>query len=164
MTDKIKEILTGKFGVSVVIREDNPGTQAQIVVLKDKIADICDELWRNEITYFDFLSCITCIDNLKEQKFEVIYNLYSIPYNLTCVLKVEVGRNNEVDSLPAVPSVTPVYKSANWHEREIYDMFGVLFTGHPDMRRILLPADWEGFPLRKDYKQQEYYHGIKVEY
>jgi NADH-quinone oxidoreductase subunit C len=65
---------------------------------------------------------------------------------------------------PEVPSLSGIWKTADWHEREAYDFFGIQFTGHPNLTRILLPADWEGHPLRKDYVEQERYHGIKVKY
>ena len=74
------------------------------------------------------------------------------------VVKAEMGRED-----PHVPTVEHVWRVANWHERETYDMFGIVFDGHSDFCRILCPDDWEGFPLRKDYKVQEYYRGIKVE-
>jgi NADH-quinone oxidoreductase subunit C len=106
------------------------------------------------------LSCLTVVDNGPESgTIEVIYNLYSIPFNHHLTLKVAVNRE-----LPEVDSVEDIWKTANWHEREGYDMFGVTFKGHPDLRRILMPGDWEGFPLRKDYKHQEYYRDIKIEY
>ncbi|HXA01825.1 MAG TPA: NADH-quinone oxidoreductase subunit C, partial [Cytophagaceae bacterium] len=115
--------------------------------------------------YFDFLSCLTGVDNGPAiGTMEVIYHLYSIPFNHHIILKAELIRNNEGEPLPAITSVSNIWRSANWHEREIFDMYGIVFEAHPDLRRILLPADWEGYPLRKDYKHQEYYHGIKVEY
>ena len=80
------------------------------------------------------------------------------------MLKVEVARNTEEGKLPQVPSVSSIWKTADWHEREAFDLVGIEFTNHPDLRRILLPSDWEGYPLRKDYKEQEEYHGIKVKY
>jgi NADH-quinone oxidoreductase subunit C len=89
--------------------------------------------------------------------------LYSIPYEHAFVMKVIVPRGDE-HNLPAVPSLCNVWKTANWHEREAFDLYGITFTGHPDLRRILLPTDWQGYPLRKDYKEQETYHGIKVAY
>ena len=121
---------------------------------------VCKTLHENSATYFDMLSCITGTDNGPQAgTVEVAYNLYSIPFNLHVMLKVVLPRDQaEVDS------VTPVWKTADWHEREVFDMYGICFKNHPDLRRILMPADWEGYPLRKDYKHQEYYRNIKVEY
>jgi NADH-quinone oxidoreductase subunit C len=106
------------------------------------------------------LSCITGIDNGPAAgTIDLAYNLYSIPFNLQLMVKLTIPRDNG-----SVGSVSSVWRTAEWHEREIYDMFGVHFDHHPDLRRILMPADWEGYPLRKDYKQQEYYRNIKLEY
>jgi NADH-quinone oxidoreductase subunit C len=80
------------------------------------------------------------------------------------MLKLEIARNQPGDPLPQVPSISHIFRTADWHEREAYDLMGIYFTGHPDLRRILLTADWEGHPLRKDYQLQETYHGIKVAY
>ena len=122
-------------------------------------------LYEHEKTYFDHLACLTAIDNGPTlNTLEVIYNLYSIPYNLPLMLKVEVQRNKAAEPLPEIPSVSHIWASANWHEREAYDLMGIRFKNHPDLRRILLPADWEGHPLRKDYKLQERYHGVSVAY
>lgn len=121
---------------------------------------VCDQLHQHPSLYFDMLSCITGIDNGAEAgTMEVIYNLYSIPFNHHLAIKVVVPRDQ-----PEVDTVSHIWKTANWHEREVYDLLGIVFNGHPDLRRILLPADWEGHPLRKDYKHQDYYRGIKVEY
>lgn len=121
---------------------------------------VCKELQTNPSTFFDMLSCLTAIDNGPQPAtMEVVYNLYSIPFNHHLALKVVINREN-----PAVDSVSAVWKTADWHEREAFDLFGIRFTGHPDLRRILLPADWEGYPLRKDYQHQEYYRSIKVAY
>ena len=106
------------------------------------------------------LSCVTAIDNGPEAKtMEVVYNLYSVPFNHHLAFKVTLPREN-----PEVDTVSHIWKTADWHEREAFDMFGIKFTNHPDLRRILMPADWEGHPLRKDYKQQEYYRDIKLDY
>ena len=88
----------------------------------------------------------------------VVYHLGSSSYKHKIALKVEVGRDE-----PKVPTVERVWRIANWHERETYDMYGIVFEGHSDLRRILCPDDWEGYPLRKDYQVQEFYRGIKVE-
>ena len=121
---------------------------------------VCSALHQDPSTYFDSLSCLTGIDNGPEAgTMEVAYNLYSIPFGHHLMLKVVLPREK-----PEVDSVTGIWKAANWHEREMFDMFGIVVKRHPDLRRILMPADWEGYPLRKDYKQQEYYRNIKVEY
>ena len=121
---------------------------------------VCQNLHQNPSLFFDMLSCITVVDNGPEDgSLDVIYNLYSIPFDHHLSLKVKIPRDQaEIDS------VETIWKTANWHEREGYDMFGIKFSGHSDLRRILMPGDWEGYPLRKDYKQQEYYRGVKVEY
>jgi NADH-quinone oxidoreductase subunit C len=109
--------------------------------------------------YADRLSCITGLDNGPEQAtMEVIWHFDCLTTGIAFAIKVVVDRQ-----APEVPSLATVWKSADWLEREVYDMYGILFTGHRDLRRILMPADWEGFPLRKDYVVQDVYHGVKVE-
>ncbi len=120
---------------------------------------VCEQLYKNPETYFDMLTCVTGVDNGPEgNTMEVIYQLYSIPFNHSLMLKVILPREN-----PEIESVTPIWKSANWLEREVFDMFGIVFKNHPDLRRILMPADWKGYPLRKDYKHEEMYRGIKID-
>jgi len=92
-------------------------------------------------------------------KFAVVYNLASIAKKHKLNLRVEVPAEN-----PTIPSVESTWKTADWHEREAFDMFGIVFSGHPDLRRILMPYDWEGHPLRKDYQVPEFYNGMKVPY
>jgi NADH-quinone oxidoreductase subunit C len=124
------------------------------------LLDVSTKLQSHPDFYFDQLSNITGIDNGSEPKtMEVIYHLYSIPFNYSMALKVVLPREN-----PEVDSLTALWKSANWLERETYDMFGISFKNHPDLRRILMPNDWEGYPLRKDYQQQEKYRDVKVAY
>ena len=111
--------------------------------------------------YFDMLSSITGIDNGPGvNTMEMIYNLYSIPFDSHLMVKIKI----EDRESPIVPTVSDIWKTANWHEREIFDLLGIRFEGHPDLRRILLPSDWEGHPLRKDHVLQKRYHGIKVDY
>jgi NADH-quinone oxidoreductase subunit C len=139
---------------------DENTTPKAIKLHHDDLLIVCYELFTNEATYFDMLSCITAIDNgAQTATFEVAYSLYSIPYHTHLTLKITLPRDQaEVESLCSI------WKTANWHEREAFDMYGIVFKNHPDLRRILMPADWEGHPLRKDYKHQEYYRNIKVEY
>ncbi|ELR70296.1 NADH-ubiquinone oxidoreductase chain C [Fulvivirga imtechensis AK7] len=160
ITNDIVLLLKTKFTEHVIVQVDENASPKAIVIEAANLLDVCKELHANEKTYFDMLSCITGLDNGPEAgTMEVVYNLYSIPYEISLMIRVVISRKD-----PEVSSVTEVWKTADWLEREIYDMFGIWFTGHPDMRRILMPADWEGYPLRKDYQQQEYYRGIKVEY
>jgi NADH-quinone oxidoreductase subunit C len=97
---------------------------------------------------FDMLSTITAVDYWPEEnpRFHLFYRFNSLPNRMCLNVRVPV---QGLDA--SAPTITGVYKSANWNEREVYDMFGITFTGHPDLRRILMPQDWEGHPLRKDY-------------
>jgi NADH-quinone oxidoreductase subunit C len=161
--EDIKALLINKFGEGVVLGEETSGLQKALIIKPEMIAEVCLELRDNPETYFDFLSCLSGVDyGTTENRFGVVYHLASIPFNTQLVLKVSIENNRELDNLPAFPSVSAVYKTAEWHEREAYDLEGIFFENHPDLRRILLPDDWEGYPLRKDYQEAEEYKGIKI--
>jgi NADH-quinone oxidoreductase subunit C len=164
--EEIRDFIAAQFGAEVIVSEKTDNLLPYLVLETKRLAEVCLELHDNELTYFDFLSSVTGIDNGPEAgTMEVVYNLYSIPYDHHLMLKVIVPRNTTADvPIPAVPTVSHIWRTADWQEREIFDLVGILFTDHPDMRRILCSADWEGHPLRKDYKLQDYYHGIKVPY
>jgi NADH-quinone oxidoreductase subunit C len=152
----IKSFIEQKLHVSLEANEK----LTQLTVPAKELVSICDLLWRDPQTYFDSLSCVTAIDLGPEVgQMEVIYTLYSIPFHVTLHLKVLIDRDK-----PEVPSLSGIWKTADWHEREAFDLLGVQFIGHPNLTRILLPADWQGHPLRKDYVEQDRYHGIKVKY
>ncbi|MFT6828067.1 MAG: NADH-quinone oxidoreductase subunit C [Roseivirga sp.] len=156
IVDHIKSNLDEQVIISI---DENASPKAIIIDVKNLI-EVMSFLQSDDQLYFDSLSCITGLDNGPEDNsMEVIYNLYSIPFNHHLMVKVKLEREN-----PAINSLTGLWKTADWHEREAYDLFGIHFNNHPDLRRILLPADWEGFPLKKDYQHQEYYRGVKVEY
>ena len=110
-----------------------------------QIVDLCRYLRESE--KFVRLSTITAVDRYPaEPRFEVVYHLHSIEHNSRVRLKCRVRGED-----PVIDSVTGVWRSADWYEREVFDLFGIRFLGHPDLRRILMPDDWEGYPLRKDY-------------
>jgi NADH-quinone oxidoreductase subunit C len=156
--DQIMQIVNTVARENISVEESS--TPKSIKLSATDIVPVCTELQQNTSTFFDMLSCLTGVDNGPEAgTMEVIYNLYSVPFNFQLMLKVVLPRNE-----PEIETVSHIWKTADWHEREVFDMYGVKFAGHPDLRRILLPADWEGYPLRKDYKQQDYYRGIKVDY
>jgi NADH-quinone oxidoreductase subunit C len=162
--DEITQLLTDKFGAGVITGTETGGLQPALLIYPDHITAVCLELRNNPKTYFDFLSCLTGVDyGTEANRFGVVYHLASIPYQTQLTLKISKENNRDLNELPTFPSITSVYGSADWHEREAYDLTGIFFEGHPDLRRILLPDDWEGFPLRKDYKTAEYYKGIKID-
>lgn len=139
---RLEQLLPGVVEETIVHRGDTT-----IRVPRERIVEICAVLRDDEQTNFDYLVDVTAVDwDLREPRFDVVYHLFSIPLNHN--LRIKVG----VDDGVPVPSLTGLWHSANWGERETYDMFGIPFEGHPDLRRILLPEDWEdGFPLRKDF-------------
>src|SRR5262245_19057484 len=138
-----------------VLQENFPGAVLAItcyagevtaIVPRERIAELLRFLHDEPRTAFDLLADLTAADWPKrEKRFDVVYHLYSIPQNHRLRLKV-----HSADGEP-VPSATGVYNAAEWHEREVFDMFGIPFEGHPDLRRILMPDEWRGHPLRKEY-------------
>jgi len=119
---------------------------------RSAIREACALLKEDPACSFNFLSDITCVDWYpSEPRFEVIYHLLSIPNKERVRLKVKLD-----SASPTVESLTPVWPGANYFEREVFDLFGVRFTGHPYLRRIMMPEDWEGHPLRKDYPVEGY--------
>ena len=145
-----------------------------IEVAPDKIVEVCTYLRDAEDLNFNLLNCISGVDYCEpdpkkankvdwEPHLEVVYHISSIPHKHSLVLKVRLPRwkDDSEGQLPEVPSVASVWSTAEWHEREVYDLSGVCFTGHPDLRRILCPEDWVGYPLRKDYEIPLEYHGIR---
>jgi NADH-quinone oxidoreductase subunit C len=162
--EEIKLLLTEKFGNEVIVGEESGGLQAALLITPDAIIEVCLELRNNPKTYFDFLSSLTGVDyGIEANRFGVVYHLASIPYKTQLTLKISKENNRDLNELPSFKSITSVYRTADWHEREAYDLTGIFFEGHPDLRRILLPDDWEGYPLRKDYQNAEYYKGIKID-
>ena len=121
--------------------------QLSVRIERSRIVEACDLLKHDTATPFNYLSDVTCVHfpDRKDAPFEIVYNLYSIQANERVRLKAATTAEAGVES------VTSVWPAANWMEREVYDLFGVTFGNHPDLRRLLLPPDWEGHPLRKDY-------------
>jgi NADH-quinone oxidoreductase subunit C len=123
-----------------------------IYIERSVIREACVLLRDDSDCPFNFLADVTCVDWFpSEPRFEIVYHLLSIPKKERVRLKVRLGSSG-----PALDSVTSVWPAANYFEREIFDLFGVRFTGHPYLRRLLMPEDWEGHPLRKDYPVEGY--------
>ncbi len=145
-----------------------------IEVAPEALVEVCTYLRDEPDLRFNMLNCITAVDYFEpdpkkaaktgwQPHLEVVYHLWSFQNKASLVLKVILPRwKDDVPGvLPEVPSVAGVWSTANWHEREVYDLSGVWFVGHPDLRRILCPEDWVGHPLRKDYEMPLEYHGIR---
>lgn len=157
----IIDLLTSNLGEFVILSSNPNDNPASITINKENLLGVCYILHTHPELYFDSLSCITGIDNGPEKgTMEVVYNFYSIPFNHHLMLKVVLPRTTQ--ELPTIDSVSSIWRTANWHEREIFDLLGIQFTNHPDLRRILMPADWQGFPLRKDYQEPISYRGISM--
>jgi NADH-quinone oxidoreductase subunit C len=118
-----------------------------IKVQREDIVDVCRFLRNEDDLDYDLMRDLTCVDYIEETpRFEVVYHLYSIYHGHAIRLKVRLEESD-----PVIDTVTPVWVGANWYEREVFDMYGVKFEGHPDLRRLLMYPEFEGHPLRKDY-------------
>ncbi|HEY6563988.1 MAG TPA: NADH-quinone oxidoreductase subunit C [Pirellulaceae bacterium] len=145
-----------------------------IEVTSEALPVVCRYLKSESDLRFEMLNCITAVDYFEPDPkkaakvewsphMELVYHLSSITKKHTLVVKVQLPRwrDDQVGSLPVVPTVSDIWRTADWHEREVYDLSGIWFQGHPGLNRILCPEDWEGHPLRKDYEMPLEYHGIR---
>ena len=173
-TEEIFNLLKEKFGDTVLeLKTDKPIEQF-ILINPLEVDKICLFLRDDKDLQFDSLMNLSGVDDANGEKVKdekgletikggtlsVYYHLESTALKHKLTLKVSTNRDK-----PEIVTVTESWKSADWHEREAYDMYGIIFLNHPDLRRILMPYDWEfGYPLRKDYKNPEFYQGMKVPY
>ncbi|OYD47630.1 NADH-quinone oxidoreductase subunit C [Sphingobacterium cellulitidis] len=162
MIQEIKENLLQAVHPDAVVEVQEIGLQSALYIAPDYLKSVCKFLRDDSRYYFDFLANVTAVDYFPQEYFEVVYNLTSIPFQTQLCLKVRVSAERNLNELPEVPSVSEVWRTADWHEREAYDLMGIFFTDHPDLRRILMPEDWVGYPLRKDYQDPETYHNIPI--
>jgi NADH-quinone oxidoreductase subunit C len=158
---------------SLLATRDLAAIDPWIEVKGEGLLDVCRYLREEPDLRFDMLNCITAVDYFEpdpkkaaqtqwQPHVELIYHLSSTVYRHRLVLKVFVPRwlDDQPGQLPEVPSLSGLWRTAEWHEREVFDLMGVRFDGHPDLRRILCAEDWVGHPLRKDYSMPDEYHGI----
>lgn len=145
MSEIAVQMLKERFPDSVLDSYSFRGENT-VIIKKDDIVETCKFLKDNPGLSFDFLSDLCGVDYMgREPRFEVVYHLFSISRHHRIRLKAMVGEGENI------PSVVGVWSTADWHEREAFDMYGIVFEGHPDLTRILMPDDWDGYPLRKDY-------------
>jgi NADH-quinone oxidoreductase subunit C len=153
--DQIAKMIEEKFPGQVLGTTTHAG-QVGVMLKPDLIRDICRFLHDEPPLRMDHLADLTAVDYSaypgdEGLRFEVVYNLFSTVFHHRIRLKVRVPGDE-----PRVDTVTSIWQTANWHERETYDLMGIIFNGHPDLRRILLPEDWVGHPLRKEYPLKGY--------
>ena len=152
MANKINELLISTFKDSVNLVEES----SSLLVNVKSWLKIADFIKNDKKMNFDYLMSITSYDKEDGKTFGLAYNFYST------IQKEYIEIRIEVEEAIEVPSVTHIWRAADWHEREAFDLMGIKFKNHPDMKRILLPEDWDGHPLRKDYETPEYYNGMPV--
>jgi len=140
MSELTEKLIRDSFPDAVVETSDVFGT-LNVKITPASLVGVCELLHENG---FDYLADVTAID--WQDRIEVVYQLTALERNEKLALRVDLNRDK-----PEIDTVTPIWRGANYQEREVYDLMGVVFAGHPELRRILLPEDWEGYPLRKDY-------------
>ena len=149
----ISNLLTTNHGDVITIDQE----KNVIFVSYENWLEVANDLKDNKDLTFDYLSCVTGYDNGAGESLGVAYNFYSTSKKHSLEIRIEVERDT-----PIIPSIEKIWRIADWMEREVFDLYGVEFKDHWDLRRILLPADWEGYPLRKDFKEPDYYNGMPV--
>lgn len=163
--DQIAGLLNTNLGAGTAMSSDILSNPPCLIIGKNKILKACELLKNDPSASYEMLECISGIDNgLEAGTMEVIYHLCSISRESQIALRVILPRPVNSEDMPEIESISSLWGTAEWLERETFDLLGINFTGNPDLRRILLPSDWKGFPLRKDYKTEEYFHHVKIEY
>lgn len=171
-TPAILEKLTQRFG-SAITGSGLDAVDPWVAVSVESLHDVCLFLRDEPALRFDMLHCITGVDFVQtdpkkkiegEPRIEVLYHISSLVHRHRLAVRVVLPRwkDNVEGQLPEAPTVCDIWRAADWHEREVYDLSGIFFRGHPDLRRILCPEDWAGHPLRKDYQMPTEYHGIRA--
>lgn len=149
LATKTVDLVRAKFGEAVLEVAEHRG-EMTIVLPPDKLPAVARFLRDHAALRYNFMADLTAVDWLeREPRYDVVYHLLSTETRAVLRLKTRVGQPGEEH--PAVPTVSTIWPTANWYEREVYDLFGITFTGHPDLRRIVMPEDWTSYPLRKDY-------------
>jgi NADH-quinone oxidoreductase subunit C len=165
----LKEAIEKQFGKEAIESSNFEVSQPWIGLDPTHLRAVCTFLRDDPDWYVDYLECLSGVDEGPvANRIGVVYHLMSITRGHRIVVKCFVPRDvvstTNPAGLPEIPSVASIWHAANWHEREAYDLVGIWFEGHPDMRRILMPEDWTGHPLRKDYVNPETYHDIQTAY
>ena len=140
--EELKQLISEKWPEAVALEG---GQWLNVQVPVENWRELALWLRMEKALEFDFLFCPTCVDWLKH--LTMVYHFTSIRHRHTLVVKVNLDREN-----PVIETVCDIWRTAEFHEREVYEMFGVHFTNHPDLRKLILPDDWEGYPMRKDYE------------
>ncbi len=143
--DEVTEAIKSQFGDAVKASEVK-GVEARMDIHQEKSYEILVVL---KGMGFDYLNCLSAVDRIASGELEVVYNLSSLSQPTKVLVRVRVPRED-----PIIRSVVSLWSTADWHEREAFDMMGIRFDGHPDLRRILTSEDWVGYPLRKDYQDE----------
>lgn len=163
--EEIKNKIIERFSSAIILEENTQTLQSSLTIDKNQLLDLCQFLRDDKELYFDFLACLSGVDYSKDHtSLSVVYHLYSLIFEHGIVLKINTPIDRVNNIVEAVPSVSNIWKTADWHEREAFDFYGIPFSNHPDLRRILCPDDWQGHPLRKDYEPAEYYNGLKIKF
>jgi NADH-quinone oxidoreductase subunit C len=153
----VHEKLRTRFGDAIGELTGTRPDNMAAAVTPARIAEVCQFAKTDPELAFDCLTNLSGIDYPKAQAIQVVYHLWSYRHRHQFALKVDAARDD-----PRVPSITAVWNAAEWQERETFDLLGVVFEGNPDLRRILMPEDWPGHPLRKDFVEPQEYHGIST--
>ncbi len=158
----ILQAIAAQVGEEAILSSDLQVAQPYLELAPASLVAVCAFLRDEPSLYFDFLECLSGVDEGPEAaRIGVVYHVRSITRGHRIVLKCWAARG---DAAPTIPSIAHVWRAADWHEREAFDLLGIHFAGHPDLRRILMPEDWPGHPLRKDYVNPEFYHDFKTAY